>query len=155
MAVRCHVPSAEHRCTVSCKCCAAFILFNKTRVSLFFGGSLLYRSDSNVDMAPLSSPINCCPTVRSFGVCRSESGHYLRGRSLKGRCNIRVYVELRSCVCVCVCVFSSALPLTPPYCGTEQHNPPPHPHMTPPRPRICTRKQLLRCHNPGPLSGTD
>ena len=31
-------------------------------------------------------------------------GHFLRGRSLKGRCNIRVYVPLCACVCVCVCV---------------------------------------------------
>ena len=39
-------------------------------------------------------------------------GHFLRGRSLKGRCNIRVYVPV--CVCVCSCVCPSALPLTPP-----------------------------------------
>ena len=35
-------------------------------------------------------------------------GHFLRGRLLKGRCNIRVYVL------VCVPVCPSALPLTTP-----------------------------------------
>ena len=65
-------------------------------------------------------------------------GHFLRGRSLKGRCNICVYVP----VCVPVCV-PRLPPMTPPYCGAEQQNPPPHPHMTPhPRSRIRTRKQL-------------
>ena len=42
---------------------------------------------------------------------------FLRGRSLKGRCNIRVYV--RVCVCVCVCVCPSALPLI----GSAQTDP--------------------------------
>ena len=41
-------------------------------------------------------------------------GHFLRGRSLKGRCNIRVYV----CVCVCVCVpvcVPHLPPISPPH----------------------------------------
>ena len=45
-------------------------------------------------------------------------GHFVKGRSLKGRCNVRVYISMflcscpRACVgvcvcvCVCVCVFS-------------------------------------------------
>ena len=48
----------------------------------------------------------------------NKFGHFLRGRSLKGRCNIRVYVP--ACVpvyvCVCVCV-SLRSPLTPPIQG--------------------------------------
>ena len=45
--------------------------------------------------------------------------HLLKGRSLKGRCNVRVYVPVCSCVCVC----PSSPPLHRPYCGTEQQNP--------------------------------
>ena len=43
-------------------------------------------------------------------------GHFLKGRSLKGRCNIRVCVPVCVCVCscVCVCVCPSSPPLTPP-----------------------------------------
>ena len=57
---------------------------------------------------------------------RAPVGHFLRGRSLKGRYNIRVYVPL--CVCVCVCVFLCVCvpPLPPwprPHCGAEQQNP--------------------------------
>ena len=92
--------------------------------------------------------------------CRSAPkivGQFLRGRSLKGRCNIRVYVPLCVCVpvcvcvyvcvcvpvCVCVCVSLLSPPLPRPHCGAEQQNRPPHPHMTPhPRSRIRTRKQL-------------
>ena len=80
-------------------------------------------------------------------------GHFLRGRLLKGRCNICVYVPVCVCVCVpvcvCVCVCSCVCvpPLPPPrphpYCGAEQQNPPPQPHMTShPRSRIRTRMQL-------------
>ena len=56
-------------------------------------------------------------------------GHFLRGRSLKGTCNIRVYVPLCVCVCVCVCVFLCVCvclcpspPRPRPYCGAEQQN---------------------------------
>ena len=67
-------------------------------------------------------------------------GPYLRGRSLKGRCNICVYVLVCVCVCVpmcvcvplCVCVFLCVcvcvcVPRLPPpwprpYCGAEQQN---------------------------------
>ena len=78
----------------------------------------------------------------------------LRTRSLKGRCNIRVYVPVCSCSCVCVCVcvcVCPPLPLLPrPYCGTEQQNPHPHPHMTPrPRPRIRARRKQLQRPTPG------
>ena len=38
--------------------------------------------------------------------------HFLKGRSLKGRCNIRMYVPL--CVCVCVPVPPVPPPRTPP-----------------------------------------
>ena len=38
----------------------------------------------------------------------SKIGHFLRGRSLKGGCNICVYVPL--CVCVCSCVCPSSPP---------------------------------------------
>ena len=44
--------------------------------------------------------------------CLVWVGHFLRGRSLKGSCNIRVYVPVCVflCVCVCVCVCP---PLSP------------------------------------------
>ena len=60
-------------------------------------------------------------------------GHFLRGRSLKGRCNIRVYVPVCVPVCVCVCVCVPLLcPSEPlPYCGAEQQNPPPTPPLDP------------------------
>ena len=67
-------------------------------------------------------------------------GHFLKGRSLKGRCNIRVYVPV--CVCVPVCV--PRLPtMTPPVLWGWTAELSPHPYMTPhPRSRIRTRKQL-------------
>ena len=40
--------------------------------------------------------------------------HFLKGRSLKGRCNIRVYVPVCVCVCVFLCVSPSSPALTPP-----------------------------------------
>ena len=55
-----------------------------------------------------------------FGGLRVPFGHFLRGRSLKGRWNIRLYVP----VCVPVCVPPPS-PWSHPYCGTEQQNPPP------------------------------
>ena len=75
-------------------------------------------------------------------------GHFLRGRSLKGRCNIRVYVPvcvcvpLCVCVCVCVCVSLRSPPdpahtvglnrrISPPP-PTPTHDPsPPFPHPYP------------------------
>ena len=50
---------------------------------------------------------------------KRELGHFLRGRSLKGRCNIRVYVPVRVPVCP-----SSPPPWPRPYCGAEQQNSP-------------------------------
>ena len=52
---------------------------------------------------------------------------FLRGRSLKGRCNIRVYIPL--CVCVFSCACPSSPPLTPPIlwgCTPESPASPPH-----------------------------
>ena len=69
---------------------------------------------------------------------RADIGHFLRGRSLKGRCNIRVYVP----VCVPVCV-PHVPPITPPILWGWTTELPPHPYMTPhPRSRIRARKQL-------------
>ena len=45
---------------------------------------------------------------------QSGVGHFLRGRSLKGRCNIRVYVPVCVPVCVCVCVSLLSPPKPPP-----------------------------------------
>ena len=63
-------------------------------------------------------------------------GHFLRGRSLKGRCNIRVYVPSCSCVCVSplppppdpahTVGLNSRMPPTPPH-----DPPPPFPHPYP------------------------
>ena len=42
--------------------------------------------------------------------------HFPDGRSLKGRCNIRVYVPVCVCVCVCACVRAPmCVPPFPPY----------------------------------------
>ena len=66
----------------------------------------------------------------------SHFGHFLRGRSLKGRCNIRVYVP----VCVPVCVCPSSPPHNPTHAvglnnripPTPIHDPsPPFPHPYP------------------------
>ena len=57
-------------------------------------------------------------------------GHFLRGRSLKDRCNICVYVPVRVPVCVCVCP-SSPPPLTPPILWGWTAEFPPHPYMSP------------------------
>ena len=66
-------------------------------------------------------------------------GHFFRGRSLKGRCNIRVYVPL----CVFLCVCPSCPPHNPAHSVGLNNRITPHPYMTPhPRSRICTRKQL-------------
>ena len=84
------------------------------------------------------------------GVKRPKFGHFLKGRSLKGRCNIRVYVPVCVCGPVCVCVCVPPLPpptlLFPPYpahtLGRAAESPP-HPDLTPhPRSRIRTCKQL-------------
>ena len=71
----------------------------------------------------------------------NEEPHFLRGRSLKGRCNIRMYVPVCVCVCVCVCVrlcvcvCPSALPLTPPMLWDRAAEPPPPPQEpSPPAP---------------------
>ena len=67
-------------------------------------------------------------------------GHFLRGRSLKGRCNIRVYVPVCVCVCVFLCVSLRSPPDPAHTVRLNSNNPP---HMTPhPRPRIRTHKQL-------------
>ena len=71
-------------------------------------------------------------------------GHFLRGRSLKGRCNIRVYVPVYVpvcvCVCVCVCVRVCLSPPTPPvlwgwtaesFPTPSYDPPPPFPHPYP------------------------
>ena len=55
---------------------------------------------------PLSRRLKHSMTCGKFG--GELFGHFLRGRSLKGRCNIRVYVPVCSCVC------PSSPPLTPP-----------------------------------------
>ena len=57
-------------------------------------------------------------------------GHFLRGKSLKGRCNIRVYVPVCVPVCVCVCVCVPPLPpLTPAILwGRTAESPPTPPH---------------------------
>ena len=79
-----------------------------------------------------------------------KNGHFLRGRSLKGRCNICVYVPVCVCVCVCSCVCPSSPPWPRPYCGTEQQNPSPHPPKTPhPRSRIRTRNCAIAWPTPG------
>ena len=70
--------------------------------------------------------------------CSTEIGHFLRGRSLKGRCNICVYVPV--CVCVCSCVCPSSPPHDPAHTvglnsrirPTPAHDPsPPFPHPCP------------------------
>ena len=64
-------------------------------------------------------------------------GHFLKGGSLKSRCNIRVHVPLSLSLCV-----PPLPPLPRSHCGAEQQNRPPHSQMTPhPRSRIRTRKQ--------------
>ena len=69
-------------------------------------------------------------------------GRFLRGRSLKGRCNICVYVPVCVPVCVCVCVPRLPPMIRPILWGWTAEFPP-HLHMTPhPRSRIRTRKQL-------------
>ena len=74
-------------------------------------------------------------TVRQKISRQTFFGHFLRGRSLKGRCNIRVYVP----VCVCVCVFlfvSLPSPPTPAILwGRTAESPPTPPHdPSPPLP---------------------
>ena len=74
-------------------------------------------------------------TSITLGKDRGDFGHFLRGRSLKGRCNIRVYVP----VCVCVSLRSPPDPAhtvglnsrIPPHTRTwvGWHDPsPPYPH---------------------------
>ena len=67
-------------------------------------------------------------------------GHFLRGRSLKGRCNICVYVPVCVCVCSCVCVCPSCPPHNPAHTvglnnripPAPAHDPsPPFPHPYP------------------------
>ena len=60
-------------------------------------------------------------------------GHFLGGRSLKGRCNIRVYVPacvpVSVCVCVCVCPSPPPPPPDPSNAvGPNSRIPPTPPH---------------------------
>ena len=55
---------------------------------------------------------------------QSRVGHFLRGRSLKGRCNICVYVPV--CVCVCSCVCPSSPPSDPTHAVGLNSRIPPH-----------------------------
>ena len=74
-------------------------------------------------------------------VTASELRALLRGRSLKGRCNICVYVPV--CVCVPVCVSLLSPPDPAHTVGLNSRiPPPPTPPHDPSPPRIRTRKQL-------------
>ena len=55
-------------------------------------------------------------------------GHFLRGRSLKGRCDIRMYVPLCACVFLCVSLRS---PPDPAHTVGLNSRIPPHTHTRP------------------------
>ena len=91
-------------------------------------------------LSPSASPLLQQSEDRTKMQSRNPKiGHFLRGRSLKGRCNIRVSVC--SCVflyvCVCVSPLSPCLrsPHEPAHTvGLNSRIPPPHLHMTLPVP---------------------
>ena len=91
-------------------------------------------------------------------------GHFLRGRSLKGRCNIYVYVPVCVCVCACSCVCVCVLCVCVCVCvcvslvsphdlvhtvGLNSRIPPPHPYMTPQPPFLHPYPQAIAQPNPG------
>ena len=67
----------------------------------------------------------------SFLTWLSSIGHFLKCRSLKGRCNIW---RVRSCVCVCSCVCPSSPPNDPPRTVGLNSRIPPTPVHDPSRP---------------------
>ena len=113
---------------------------------LFYQGNSLKLSR---DFGPLSNPPKPWKKQRkntnnqgnsSLKINQGILGHSLRGRSLKGRCNICVYVPVCVPVCVCVCVCPSSPPHDPAHTvglnsripSTPVHDPsPPFPHPYP------------------------
>ena len=73
----------------------------------------------------LLTPLSTAPSLPPFG-------HFLRGRSLKGRCNICVYVPVYVPVCVPVCVCVPApCPRTTPVLCSQRAESRPHSHTNP------------------------